>query len=376
MAITENSQPGTMNTSPDHHRHRLLTDRTRAQSAGREFMHRPAVVHLKDTVERFNIRLGNQFAAAITYFLVLALIPTGMFAFASLGFFLDVLRPDLIDDALDIVGNLAPGEEIRAMIANWVENWAGVGIVSLLSAVYTAQGFIGNLKGAIRAQLRRELDLPVKDNIVAKYLNNLLTLLGLLIGIALTVVATVIGTGLQTQIVDWLMLPGWVTPVLTITPIFITIGAAWCLFYWIFTMIPAHRIPRRTRAIGSLIGAVALTALLNLATVLIGLFSGSPTAALFGPIIAVMAAMNIFARILLVIAAWMGTADDRSIFADLAPAPPGWHPSRTVTGPRADSTMEMLGGLAVGICLVGLTVIGVRNLGRRAAEAPSTPDTD
>ena len=43
---------------------------------------KPWVAHLLRAVERFNNRLGTQFAAAITYFSVLALVPIMLFAFS------------------------------------------------------------------------------------------------------------------------------------------------------------------------------------------------------------------------------------------------------------------------------------------------------
>ncbi|GAA2006188.1 YhjD/YihY/BrkB family envelope integrity protein [Brevibacterium samyangense] len=359
---------------------RLLTHRSRAEQLSRGFMSRPGVVHVKETVARFGLRLGNQFAAAITYFLVLAIIPTAMFAFAATGFVLDVVRPELVDVVSAMIEEAVPGNpELVSMFEGFLTNWAGVGLVSLVAALYTAQGFIGNLKDAIRAQLRGDFDSPVKDPLVRKYLNNLVTLVGIVAGIGFTVAATIIGTGLQTQIVGWLGLPGWVTPVLTITPMFITLGASWLVFWFIFTMIPSTPIPRRTRAIGSFIGAFALTVLLNLATVVIGAFSGSPTAALFGPIIAVMAAMNLFARILLVIAAWMGTADDDTAFAHIAEAPAGYRPP--ARGRRAPVTTgsrgEALGGFLVASGLIALTILGYRSLeARGAVRAADSTDGD
>ena len=43
---------------------------------------RPQIAHLLRAVARYNERLGSQFAAAMTYFSVLALVPVLMFAFS------------------------------------------------------------------------------------------------------------------------------------------------------------------------------------------------------------------------------------------------------------------------------------------------------
>jgi membrane protein len=58
-----------------------------------------------------------------------------------------------------------------------------------------------------------------------------------------------------------------------------------------------------------LIGAVGLGVLQYLTSFLIGRFTRSPSAALFGPVIALMVFMNLFARLVLFIAAWIGTYD-------------------------------------------------------------------
>ena len=168
--------------------------------------------------------------------------------------------------------------------------------------------------------------------------------------------STVIGTGLQTTIVDWLGLPGWVTPVLTITPILITLAMSWLIFMFMFTMIPVTPIPKRTRMLGSLMGAVALTVLLNLATLLIDLFSGSPTAALFGPVIAIMLSMNVFARIILVVAAWMGTADDQPIFGEIPPAP------RKYEEKQESELGASILALGAGAGLIALTILGFKRI--------------
>ncbi len=323
-------------------------------------MRKPFIVHLRQTITRFGQRLGNQFGAAITYFLVLALIPTLMFAFATLGFILSVVRPELADTVIGQIQRVAPGQDqLVEMVRNWLTNWAGIGIVAVLSALYTAQGFIGNFKDAVRMQLVGEVDDLKKEPFAKRIGNNIVTLIGLLILIGLTIAATAIGTGLQTAIAQWLQLPGWFAPLLNICTIIITVLMAWLLFMFIFTLIPQHPIPARTKRIGCLVGAIALTLLLNLATVLISLFSNSPTAALFGPIIAIMLSMNIFARIVLLIAAWMGTSMDRPVFQRLSTKAAAQQSTQT-----DDADTPPVGGsvaaLATAAGIIALTLMGFK----------------
>ena len=56
---------------------------------------KPWVAHLIRAAERFTNRLGSQFAAAVTYFSVLAMVPLLLLAFSILGFVLTVLHPEV-----------------------------------------------------------------------------------------------------------------------------------------------------------------------------------------------------------------------------------------------------------------------------------------
>ena len=66
---------------------------------------RPRIAHMIRAVERYINRLGSQFAAATSYFSVLALVPILMMAFSIIGFVLTVVQPELLDDVADAVAN-------------------------------------------------------------------------------------------------------------------------------------------------------------------------------------------------------------------------------------------------------------------------------
>ena len=101
----------------------LLTDKKSEDEYSVPLTARPAIAHLIRAMSRFGARLGNQFGAAITYFLVLAMIPTLMFAFSALGFFLDVVRPELVDTVNDYIeSSLGSSDEMAAMLTNFISN--------------------------------------------------------------------------------------------------------------------------------------------------------------------------------------------------------------------------------------------------------------
>ena len=66
---------------------------------------RPWIAHMIRTVERYLSRLGSQFAAATTYFSVLAIVPILMVAFSITGFVLTVVQPGLLDNVADAVAD-------------------------------------------------------------------------------------------------------------------------------------------------------------------------------------------------------------------------------------------------------------------------------
>ena len=280
---------------------------------------KPWVAHLLRAVERYLARLGSQFGAAITYFSVLALVPTLMLAFAILGFVLTVLRPDLIEVVVQAVTEAIGGTDeatnatFVAFVRDTLRNYAAVGLVGLLTAAYSGAGWMGNLKNAVRAQWRAEPDLqPAKQNIVLATLVNLLTLLGLLAAIVVTFALAAVSTALADSVVGWLGLNavGWLEPVLRLVPLAVSIGAGWVLFVYLYRVLPETRPPWQVLRRGALLGAVGLAALQYLTSFLISIFAGNKAAALFGPVIVVMLFFNLFAQLILFVAAWIATSDE------------------------------------------------------------------
>jgi len=179
------------------------------------------------------------------------------------------------------------------------------------------------------------------------------------VGAGFAVSLSLVSTSLRAVIVRWLELPGWMDPVFQLVPLIISAGVFWLLLLLVFTLLPAERIEPRTKAMGSLVGAIALALIIRFATLLIDMFSGSPTAAVFGPVIAIMLTLNVVARIILMVAAWMGTAEERSMFQTIALAgDPDTGAGRAVTGPQRDGTAETVLTFAASAGLIALTLVG------------------
>ena len=111
---------------------------------------RPWIAHMVRTVERYLSRLGSQFAAATTYFSVLAIVPIIMVAFSITGFVLTVVQPGLVDDVADAVAKALGGadaatrEKILNLVNNALSSFWTIGIVGLVVALYTGAKWMGH----------------------------------------------------------------------------------------------------------------------------------------------------------------------------------------------------------------------------------------
>src|SRR5690606_17994283 len=111
---------------------------------------------------------------------------------------------------------------------------------------------------------------------------NMATLLLLLLGVLVTFALSMGGTALNAWLVGLLRIEDWPggQVLLRLASYLLTAVAAWLLFMLIFVLLPNdHRISK-AKMIGSIIGAVAFTALQIGAGALIGVFSGNKAAAL------------------------------------------------------------------------------------------------
>jgi membrane protein len=283
---------------------------------------RPWIAHMMRAVERYLSRLGSQFAAATAYFSVLALVPIMMVAFSITGFVLTVVQPGLVDNVVDAVAHALGGADAatRDKILNLVNNalssiWT-IGIIGLLAALYTGATWMGHLKNSVRTQWRPGFDLrPQKINIVIRTIVNLVILLGFLLGMAVSFSLASLSTSLADTVVEWLELGDqpWVAPVLRITSVVFSIGAGWLIFMYLYTVLPETREPWSIVRRGALLGAIGLAGLQYVASILINAFRGNPAAVIFGPVIVLMLFFNVFAQLVLFVAAWIATAEHEAV---------------------------------------------------------------
>jgi membrane protein len=276
---------------------------------------RAGIAHLVRAGERFSDRMGNHFAAAITYFSFLSLVPIVMVAFAAAGFVLSS-RPDLLDALKDQVTGLL-GSSVGGFVGKAVDQRTQVAVIGLIIAAYSGLSWIGNVRDAVRAQWRPtwERAKRARENFLMSYVWDLVSLLGLLVAVLVTFALTAVGTAAQNLVIGWLGLDdvSWLGPVFTVGPFLLAIGADMLIFAWIYTILPyrGYRADRRTLLIGSLAMSVCFEVLKAALTILVTRMAASPTGAVFGSVIGLLLFFNLVARAFLMVAAWIATGAEQ-----------------------------------------------------------------
>ena len=95
--------------------------------------------------------------------------------------------------------------------------------------------------------------------------------------------------------------------------VLVSIGAGWLIFMYLYTVLPESREPWSVVRQGALLGSIALVALQFVASYLISAFQGNLAAVIFGPVIVLMLFFNIFAQLVLFVAAWIATAEHQAV---------------------------------------------------------------
>ncbi len=275
------------------------------------------VAHLMRAIERFNSRLGTQFAAAITYFSVLAIVPILMLAFAILGLTIEVLRPDLAQVLVTAIekrlASASGAHDIATNLVGTLKNWRGVGIVAILSAAYAGTGWVGNIRQAINAMWHPDGIRPTGPAGIGPWLaalgKNLLSLLGLIVLGGVTVAVSLSATAAQSLVLGWFGLRGSsvAAAITVVLALLVSLLSGWALFVYLYSVLPKERVSLHWIARGALLGSVGLAALQYFAGILNGIFLRNRAAAIFGPVIVLMLALNIFATLVMLGAAWTAT---------------------------------------------------------------------
>lgn len=330
----------------------------------RQRRQRPWLDHLVRAGEAYTERYGNHYAAAITYFSVLSLVPLLMIAFAIGGFVLagnDALLTEMKNGITEAVPS-GLGETINDVIDEAIKSRGTVGVLGLLAALYSGFGWMQNLRDALTAQWGLEhKQRPFLPTLVKDFLS----LFGLGLALAVSFGLSAAGSGLGSWLLGLVGLDddAWALFLLRLATIALALGANWLVFLWVLSRLPREKVSARSAMKGAVAAAVGFEALKQVFTIYLESVLTSPSGQLFGPILGLLVFANLVARFLLFITAWTATARENIVTAPPPPPPPAVISPQLVVhkGPDIRGAVGLLGAGA----LLGLLLGKRRRLPRR-----------
>ncbi|PRY43726.1 inner membrane protein YhjD [Umezawaea tangerina] len=309
--------------------------------------------HIVRAADRYTQSYGSHYAAAVTYFSVLSLVPILMIAFAVAGIVLSS-QPDLLDQLKASIADAVPGalgDTINKVVNQAIDSKGTVGILGLLGAAYSGLGWMGNLRDALTAQWGHpKADLPF----LKTYLKDFLALLGLGAALIVSFGLTAAGSGFANLLLRLVGLDGvgWAEALLKVGTIVLALAANWLVFLWVLAKLPRDPVTWRSAFRGALAASIGFEILKQVATIYLSSVTSSPAGAAFGPVIGVLVFANLVAQFLLFITAWTATARD-NLPKEPVPAPP---PAliRPLVQVRSGPTPRAAAGLVGAGLLAGL----------------------
>jgi membrane protein len=267
--------------------------------------------HLLRAGARYTERHGDHYAAAITYFSVLALVPLLMIAFAVAGFVL-AARPDLLAELIDGISGAVPGElgnTLQDIVHKSIDSAGAVGVFGLLGALYSGIGWMGNLREALSEQWGQPGQPPA---FVKRMLLDLLALVGLGLALVVSLAITAVGTGVGRLLLEQVGLAryGWARTLLALVGVLLALAANWLVFLWVIARLPRQPVTLRSAARAALFGAIGFEVIKLVMVAYLATVTSSPAGAAFGSIIGLLIFVFFVSRYLLFVAAWAATSRD------------------------------------------------------------------
>ncbi|MDN5932213.1 MAG: YihY/virulence factor BrkB family protein [Pseudonocardia sp.] len=321
--------------------------------------------HLVRAGARYTERHGDHYAAAVTYFSVLALFPLILVSVAALGFVL-FLQPDLLDQLKAAISANAPAgldALIVPIVDNAIASRGTIGIIGLLGALYTGIGWMSNLREALSEQWGQPATAPP---IVKKTLFDLLTLAGLGVAMVGSFAITALVFGFTGAILEFVGLSeqGWAIFLLGLFGVLLGLAANWLIFLWVITRLPRQHATLRSAAKAAVLGAVGFEVLKAVMTIYLESVTESPTGQIIGPFVGLMVFAFFASRFILFVTAWAATSRENEQEVPVeVPGPAVIHSEVTV---RSGSGGAAAAGLLGAGALAGLLGFGLLRGRRRA----------
>jgi membrane protein len=319
--------------------------------------------HMIKAGARYTERHGDHYAAAITFFSVLSLVPLIMIAFAVAGYVL-AFNPDLLAELRTLIAdNLPPGlgDVLNPIIDQAIAARTTVGVFGLLGALYSGIGWMSNLREALSEQWAQVPETPAMPK---RILFDLLALVGLGIALVGSFGITGFAQGFATDVLAiWgLADQAWAGVALTVLGILLGLLANWLIFLWVIARLPRKHATLRSAAKAALLGAVGFEVLKQGMTFYLAAISESPSGVVFGSFLGLLVFVFFASRFVLFVTAWAATATENERPEPVPVPGPAVIRSevRVRSGPTPRTALGLLGaGLLTGV-LGGRLLLGRR----------------
>jgi membrane protein len=306
--------------------------------------------HLVRAGVRYTERHGDHYAAAITFFSVLSLVPLLMIAFAAAGYVL-FFNPALLGELQAAISeNVPPGlnEMIDQIIRQAIDQRGAVGLLGLLAALYSGIGWMSNLREALSEQWAQ---VPATPALPKRLMFDLLSLAGL--GLALVgsfaITGTVAGFAEDLLALVGLADQGWALFLLGLLGFLLGLLANWLIFLWVIARLPREHATLRSAAKAALLGAVGFEILKIIMTYYLTSVTSSPSGAVFGSFLGLLVFVFFGSRFVLFVTAWAATSRENEQEEPVpVPQPPVLQTEVVLRkGPTATTALSLLGAGAL-----------------------------
>jgi membrane protein len=268
--------------------------------------------HLARMIDRYVNNHGYHFAASITYFSVLSLIPLLMVLLAAAGFVLGG-NPMLLGQLHNAIHGVVPGALWHlsdTLVDNVIDHRVKLGILGLIVGLYSGWNWMNALRDALTGMWeQRKPELPLLTMIA----RDLLALGSLVVAIAVSFALTESGAALGgwlLRLLGWSQF-GWANVGLQVASVVLALIADWLVFCWVLAKLPREPVPMGFAVRGAAGAALAFEILKRVANLYLNALGRSPTGVTLGSIAGLLVFVYLVSRVLILAAAWTATAQPK-----------------------------------------------------------------
>ncbi|WP_284744052.1 YhjD/YihY/BrkB family envelope integrity protein [Amycolatopsis sp. RTGN1] len=257
------------------------------------------------TLAKYRERDGDHYAAAVTFFSLLALVPLVMVAVSVAGFVLagDRLLATELDRVID--GSLPPeiGGQVTGVVHTVVGERGRIGLLALAVAAYSGWSWISNVRDAVTAMLGQDrTPRPLLRGIAA----DVVVLAGVGLAMAVSFGLAALTGAAGTWVLNLTGLTGGFAHfVLVAGSLLLGLAANWLVIAWCLARLPRRPLPLRSTLRPAGAAAVGLAALQQAGGLYLHLLGRSPVVAAFGTLVGVLLFVYLVVRWLLMVTVWL-----------------------------------------------------------------------